>query len=128
MKELIRVLFGDYTWIQLFGYGWFFLVGYFLYSLVETTGRDIHSKNTPKKWNWKFWFYDNWKRYLSTFLSTYILFRFYNEVSGHEFGYFDAVSLGLIGDGIGATLKRRTKSIGADRKKLLDELSKENEI
>jgi hypothetical protein len=120
MGELMKTIFGEYTNIQLFGYFWFFFVGYLIYGLTETTGRDVDSSSTPKKWNWKFWFYDNWRRYLTTVLCTYILFRFYVEICGHPFGNFDAVSLGLIGDGIAATMKKRVKTIGADREKLMN--------
>jgi len=126
MSEILKVIFGDFTWIQLFGYIWFFVIGYILYGLTEATGRDIKSRNTPKKWNWKFWYFDNWRRYLTTILCSYILFRFYVEISGQPFSNFDAVSLGLIGDGIAATMKRRVKKIGADREKLMAEMSEED--
>ncbi|MFA5207146.1 MAG: hypothetical protein WC428_00450 [Candidatus Paceibacterota bacterium] len=126
MTEILKVIFGEYTFIQLFGYLWFFIIGYLIYGLTETTGRDIQSPTTPKKWSWKFWFHDNWRRYLTTILCSYILFRFNIEVSGHPFGYFDAISLGLIGDGIAATVKRRVKAIGGDRENLTAQINNEN--
>jgi len=119
MNEFIKVIFGDFTSIQLLGYLWFFIVGYIIYGLTEASSRDVNSTNTPVKWSWGFWFRDNWRRYLTTLLSTYILFRFYTEVSGHPFGYFDAVALGLIGDGIAATLKKKIPAIGGDREQLM---------
>jgi len=125
MGELLQNIFGDYTIVQLLGYLWFFVIGYIVYGLTETSGRDVESSATPRKWSWKFWFMDNWKRYLTTILCSYILFRFYIEVSGHPFGNFDAVGLGLIGDGIAATLKERVKAIGADRKQLMASMSPE---
>ena len=54
-------------------------------------------------------------------MCTYILFRFYIEICGHPFGNFDAVSLGLIGDGIAATVKRRVKAVSGDRDELMDD-------
>jgi hypothetical protein len=125
MSEIFKIIFGDFTWIQLFGYLWFFIVGYVIFGLTETTGRDVQSTATPIKWSWKFWFHDNWRRYLTTIMCTYVLFRFYTEVCGHPFGNFDAVSLGLIGDGIAATMKKRVKAIGADREKLMTEITNE---
>ena len=122
MNELFKTIFGEYTTVQLLGYLWFFFIGYVIYFLSEASGRDVHSIHTPKKWNWKFWFFDNWRRYITTILCTYVLFRFYIEICGHPFGNFDAVSLGLIGDGIAATVKRRLKAVSGDR----DELMKEN--
>lgn len=95
--------------------------------MTETNSRNIQSPNTPKKWSWKFWFYDNWKRYIATVLCTYVLFRFYSEFSGHSFGDVDAVTLGLVGDGIAAMLKKKIKSVvGADREKYLNQTEKEN--
>jgi hypothetical protein len=126
MNEFFKIIFGDFTWIQLFAYVWFFIIGYLIYGLGETTGRDVNSPATPKKWSWKFWFYDNWRRYLTTILCSYIFFRFYNIISGHDFGYIDAVTLGMIGDGVAATIKERVKAFGADREKLTAEIKKEN--
>jgi len=122
VNELFKILFGDFTLVQLFGYSWFFLIGYIINFLSETTGRDVKSKNTPQKWNWKFWIKDNYKRYITTILCTYILFRFYTEMSGHDFGYYDAVILGLLGDGVSATIKKRVKGLGNenDRRRYME--------
>jgi len=119
MGEFFTILFGDYSVAQLLAFVVFFILGYVVYGLIETSGRDKLSVNTPKKWNWKFWFNDNWRRYLTTILCSFILFRFYSEVSGHDFGNFDAVTFGLLGDGIAATVKKRIKGLAADREKLL---------
>lgn len=112
INELFQIIFGEINIVELLGYIWFFFIGYFIYGLTETSGRDKKSKRTPKKWSWKFWFRDNWKRYVTSLLTTYVLFRFYTEISGHPFGNFDAVTIGMIGDGIAATLKKRVKVIG----------------
>lgn len=121
INEIVKILFGEYTGVQLFGYFWFFIVGYIIYGLTEASSRDKNSPSTPVKWSWKFWFLDNWRRYLTTVLCTYILFRFYTEVNGAAFTYFDAVTLGLVGDGIAATMKKKVKAIGADREQLMTE-------
>ena len=67
MNEIFKIIFGDYTLVQLFGYFWFFIIGYIIYTLTEVIGRDKSGINTPAKWNFKFWFKDNWRRYLVTF-------------------------------------------------------------
>ena len=123
MDEIFRVIFGDYTWIQIFGFTWFLMIGYFIYGLNETDMRDNLSPHTPKKWNWKFWANDNWRRYLVTILSTYTFFRFYVEFVGHEFTYFEAVMMGLIGDGFGATAKKRLRRVQGNRKKIMTEIN-----
>lgn len=120
MNEIFEVIFGTYTWIQLFGFSWFLIIGYVIYGLNETTGRDALSSKTPRKWKWKFWVKDNWRRYLVTILTTYIMFRFYVEFVGHDFTYFEALMMGLIGDGIGATAKKRVNMVKANRAKLME--------
>lgn len=119
MDELIKIIFGDFTVMQLLGFLWFFIVGYIVYGLIETTGRDVNSPNTPKKWSWKFWLKDNLKRYLATIILSYAFFRFYGEISGHPFAYIDAFTLGLLGDGAAAVIKGRFKTFQADRAKLM---------
>ncbi len=120
MNEFLKHIFGDYSFYQLLSFGWFFIIGFVIYGLTEASGRDVQSKNTPVKWYWKFWLKDNWRRYLTTVLSTYVLFRFYVEFSGHPFGDFDALTLGLLGDGIAATLKKRIGLIAGNREKLME--------
>jgi len=127
MGEFFNILFGDYSIAQLMAFVVFFIIGYVIYGLTETTGRDRLGTKTPKKWNWKFWFQDNWRRYLTTILCTFVLFRFYSELSGHPFGNFDAVTFGLLGDGVAATIKKRVKGAGADREKLMANM-KDDEI
>jgi hypothetical protein len=127
MNEIIKILFGEFTFAQLFGYLWFFIIGYIIYGLTEVTGRNPQSPATPVKFSWKFWFHDNWRRYLTTILCTYILFRFYAEVNGQTFTYFDAVTLGLIGDGIAATVKNRFKTVGGNRSGLTTKINEEQE-
>jgi hypothetical protein len=126
MSELFKTIFGEFTTVQLIGYLWFFLVGYIIYALTEVSGRSVESPATPVKWSWKFWFLDNWRRYLTTVLCTYILFRFYTEINGSAFTYFDAVTLGLIGDGIAATVKKRLKSTAEKRETLTAKINEEN--
>jgi hypothetical protein len=121
MNEIFKIIFGDYTFIQLFGYMWFFIIGYVIHALPDVIGRDKSGINTPAKWNFKFWFKDNWRRYLVTFLCSYVFFRFSIEVSGHSFSNFNSLTLGILGDGTGALLKSKVKLFSADRKKLMIE-------
>lgn len=120
MNEFIsEIVLGGYTIIDALGYLWFFIIGYTIYGLNETNDRDKNSVNTPREWSWKFWIADNWKRYIVTILSTYVMFRFYIEIVGHEFSNFEALMMGLIGDGIGANAKKKVNKIAADRQKLM---------
>lgn len=126
MNDLIKIIFGDYNWFDLFGYLWFFFIGYLIYGLTEVKTRDVASKNTPEKFSWKFWFYDNWRRYLTTILCTYVFFRFYTEINGREFTNLDAVLLGLVGDGVAAKIKENVNFFGAkQRQQLTEKIKKE---
>lgn len=127
-REIITVIFGDYSLIQLFGFCWFFGIGFILNGLNETDSRDKKSQNTPQKWSWKFWYNDNWKRYLATILSTYILFVFYTELVGHEFTNYEALMLGIIGDGIGAIGKRRINVVKGNREKIMAKMPDEKKM
>jgi hypothetical protein len=128
MKEIFEIIFGNYTLLELFGFAWFFIIGYVIYSLNETNDRDANSVNTPKKWSWKFWINDNWKRYLASFLATYVLFRFYIEIQGHPFTYLEALLLGILGDGIGANAKNKINIFKVDRNKIMEKINQDNDI
>lgn len=62
MDEILRVIFGDYSGIELFGFFWYLMIGYVIYGLNETSLRNNLSVGTPRNWSWKFWFKDNWRR------------------------------------------------------------------
>jgi hypothetical protein len=126
MNELIQIIFGEYSIIQLFGFAWFFFIGYVIYSLNETSDRNVNSISTPKKWSWKFWINDNWRRYLASFLATYVLFRFYIEIQGHPFTNLEALILGILGDGIGAYAKNKISVLKADRNKIVEKINQDN--
>lgn len=119
MEEIILRIFGGYTIVDVVVFGWFILIGYLYKALDETSLRDKNSKNTPKKWSWKFWFNDNWRRYIITIISTYVFFRFYVELVGHELTEMESFMIGFIGDNIGASAKGRFNAIKANRNKLL---------
>lgn len=125
MDELLKVIFGDYTTVELLGFLWFFIIGYAAYGLVETNRRDVNGNKTPKKWSWNFWLKDNLRRYITTLLCTYILFRFYTEFIGHEFNYFEALVTGLLGDGVAAIMKKKLKIVAGNREKLMTDQNNE---
>lgn len=118
MEELLTRLFGEYTIIDLIVFLWFMVLGYIYRALDETTLRNKESRNTPKKWSWVFWFKDNWRRYIVTIIATYIIFRFYLEIIGHELTEFEAFMIGLTGDNIGNSAKQRITSVKGNRDKM----------
>lgn len=127
MEEIILRIFGGYTMVDVVVFGWFIVIGFVINAWDETSLRDKKSKKTPRKWSWKFWFNDNWRRYIVSILSTYIFFRFYVEFVGHEITEIEAFMIGLIGDNIGSTAKERINMVKADRVRLLKEERVEHE-
>lgn len=128
MEEFKTALFGAYSWGQLLGFMWFIFIGYLYNYLNETSDRDKASTKTPVKWSWRFWFYDNWRRYLVSILATYIFFRFYIDFTGHELTYFECALIGIVGDNIAASAKSKISFFKADRQKLLEEENRDNII
>lgn len=122
MEELLFRIFGGYSFIDLIVFGFYILIGYCIRAFDETSMRDKTSSKTPKKWSWKFWYNDNYKRYIVTILSTFIFFRFYVEFIGHDLTELEALMIGLIGDDIGITAKERLKTFKKDRERFMEEM------
>lgn len=122
MEEILMRIFGGYDFADLFVFGFYILIGFLIRAFDETSQRNKNSDKTPKKWSWKFWVNDNYKRYIVTILSTFIFFRFYVEFVGHDLTELEALMIGLIGDDIGLTAKERLGMFKSDRKKLLKEI------
>lgn len=121
MNEFMTSVFGGYSWGQLLVFAWFFFIGYALFALYEIDERDKKAKVTPFKFSFEFFMQDNWRRYVATILTTYVFFRFYTEFMQHPLTEFECLMIGLIGDGIGAKMKRKIKGLQANRVKLMDE-------
>lgn len=111
MEEILLRIFGGYSLIDVIIFSWFILLGYIYRALDETSLRNKESKNTPKQWSWFFWFKDNWRRYVVSIIATYVIFRFYIEIIGHELTDFEAFMIGLTGDNIGNSAKQRIGTI-----------------
>ena len=113
------IFLNGYETVQAIGFLFFFVIGWLIYTLDETSGRSRPSRSTPIRFSFKFWIGDNWKRYLATILITFVFFRFYDQFTGHDPSYFECVMLGMIGDGLGAKLKGKVKAVQVNRTRLL---------
>ena len=120
MNELYEILFLSYSIPQMIGYSIFFIFGIFMYSYLEVDNRDKSSKNTPTKFNWKFFYKDNLKRYLATILVVYISFRFFVEITGNPLDEFTAFLLGFTGDGIVGMNKKKLKQLQYKREEFIN--------
>jgi len=113
------MLTGGYTKWEMIGYAIFILMGMFLFSYLEVENRDRESKNTPKKFSWKFWIYDNIRRYIASILLVYILFRFSHEMMGRELDEFTALMMGFTADGIVGMKKKSINALKQNREKYM---------
>jgi len=74
--------------------------------------RDKFKKETPEKFNWKFFFFDNIKRILVVIFCLIAAIRFYPNLFGEEISLWLAFVLGLGFDGVVFTIKQYTKKKG----------------
>ncbi len=119
MKELVNILFGGLTLYSFIGYFIWAMIGAFVYSTLEMSERDVKSKKTPEKFSLKFWIMDNWRRWVTTLLFIFILFRFYSELTGQQLVEFTAFLTGFGSDGISGFTKKKLHLIQADRERLI---------
>jgi len=120
MENLINNILGGYSAWQFISFVFFFLIGLAIYSVQETRERDIESKFTPKKFNFKFFILDNLRRFALAILLIYVQFRFFKELTGQELTEFTALLIGYAGNGISGFGKRNIKALQANRDKLLN--------
>ncbi|MFA6573719.1 MAG: hypothetical protein WCT13_06180 [Patescibacteria group bacterium] len=119
MEEFLKSILGDYSVPMWFAYSFFALLGTAAFSWIEVKNRDKASVKTPVKFRWKFFVFDNLRRYIATGILIYIQFRFFKELSGSNLSEYVAFLIGFGSDGIAGTSKRTSKLLQADRDRLL---------
>lgn len=119
MEEFLKSILGDYSIPMWFAYFFFAVLGTAAFSWIEVSSRDKASVKTPVKFRWKFFAFDNLKRYVATGILIYIQFRFFKELSGSSLSEYVAFLIGFGSDGLAGFSKRSTKILQADRDKLL---------
>lgn len=78
MKENIEYSFltGYMTGEAFFWALMFAALGWFVYKVVTGAKRNKHSARSPKKWSWKFWFWDNLMEAFNHSAILFLLVRF----------------------------------------------------
>jgi len=125
MEEFLNSLFGTYSTGMWFAYFFFAIIGTIAFSWIEVKNRDKNSIKTPFRFKWRFFIFDNIKRYVATAIIIYIQFRFYKEISHSDMSEYAAVLIGFNSDGIAGVVKRVTKILQIDRAKLTKEVEHE---
>lgn len=119
MEDFIRSVLGGYSAGMWMAYLFFALLGVIAYSWMEVRGRNRNSSATPKYFSWRFFAFDNLKRYIAVIILIYVQFRFFANITGTELSEYVAFLVGFGSDGIAGFSKRGTKLLRADREKLL---------
>jgi hypothetical protein len=119
MEELKEILLGDLTLPRFIGYFILFLIGVAYYSVTEVSNRNVDSANTPKKFSWKFFIKDNWKRYIAVLIVVYAMIVFYPNLNdGQELTPFVAFMLGVGVDSLIGSNKKKISILRSERKEM----------
>lgn len=118
MEQFTEMIIGHITLAEFMGYLFWVIVGTLIYQLMEVKDRNKHSDRTPYQFNLKFWFLDNWKRLLVTFLLILVNIRFWENLTGSELTEYTAFLVGFGSDGVAGFLKKRTGKVKIHRQKL----------
>jgi len=113
MKEFFYLLFNGITPIQFCVFMFYATGGLLLNLLFDICGRRPESLTSPKKFSIKYWFNDNWKRILISFILLPIIIILFSEIMGNEINIGNAFFAGFSSDAIANLLKRRSLIGGA---------------
>ena len=107
---------GDLTLPRFIGYFILFLIGVAYYSVTEVSNRNVDSTNTPKKFSWKFFIKDNWRRYIAVIIVIYATIVFYPNLSdGQQLTPFTAFMLGVSIDVVIGSNKKKLSILKGER-------------
>ena len=116
-KTLVEMIFGILSLTQWLGFLFFILIGLALSKLILLQKRNKMSSNTPRKFNWKFWWSDN-KYMLGIFIIVIFLsMRFYVKLYSEPMNEFNAMSFGTVVDLIIAKMIEGKGFINNNREK-----------
>jgi len=96
MKEFQQLILGNVSAAYYLAAFVFAFLGILASLLVHSKKRDIDSPRTPDKFSWLFLFFDNIKRIIAGLIVMFILFRFFNEISGKQLNMWWAVLIGVL--------------------------------
>ena len=124
MEEFKQIVLGSLTMGYLLGYCFWIVIGLFVSSYIQTTGRNKLSDRTPFMFSWRFWFADNWRKLLVSAAVIFIMIRLYDSFYTGGLNEFAALMLGFTGDGITGFLKSNSSVLNANRQKFVENARK----
>lgn len=101
-KEILSYILGDLSLS--------FIVAFYLFALFGVIlSMLLHFKKTKRKFSWKFWMNDNWIRFATSFMSIFVVVRFYSELNiEYELNMFLGLLVGLTLDRVIIFIRNKT--------------------
>jgi hypothetical protein len=113
MKEFITQLLGGITIIQFMVFLALGVAGLTLNIIWDISRRKPCSPSSPQKFFISYWFKDNWKRLIISFVFLPLVVLLFNEITGGELNRLNAFYAGFSADALAELIKRRS-FIGSD--------------
>jgi len=125
--EFLDVILNGLTLGKFLGYMFLMLIGVAINAFIKVSERE--SIETPKKFSFKFFIADNYKKWCITILVIYLCIRFSDKMftSGEPVDWIMIV-LGYNADHVVDFIKNRTSALDADRKKFVKDEERQRKI
>ena len=120
MEDFIYSITGGITLWRFVSYIFFAGVGALLNVLMDVDQRDVQSEATPKRFSYKFFLADNYKRIFATIILIYVVIRFSTELNGQPISEFMALMLGLNIDRLTGWAKKKFEVLKVERDKFYE--------
>lgn len=122
IHEVIARLLGAVSIVDYIVLSIFIMIGITASIRIDTIKRDSLSPCTPFEFNLKFFLLDNFKRFIKSFVTIFLIIRFGEDITGKELTEWGAVLLGLGFDQIGGIINQKLENF----KKEIRERFKDN--
>lgn len=122
IHEVIARLLGAVSIVDYIVLSIFIMIGITASIRIDTIKRDRLSPCTPFEFDLKFFLLDNFKRFIKSFVTIFLIIRFGEDITGKELTEWGAVLLGLGFDQIGGVINQKLENF----KKEIRERFKDN--
>lgn len=107
LEEIILRLLGTVSIVEYLVLTIFIIIGVTASIRIDTLNRDRLSCETPYKFNFKFFLFDNLKRLLKSVTMIFLIIRFGEDLTGTKLSDWGAVLIGLSFDQVGVIIGDR---------------------
>jgi hypothetical protein len=107
MKEFLHLVIGTDNWPMYFAEWFYAAIGITISLLIGIAARKPLSETSPVSFSFSFFWSDNFRRILVTFLAVFVTLRFTNDIIGVEITLWGSFGIGLIHDQLVGILKKK---------------------